>query len=191
MRSFLAISLPDPMLERLEILQSSIPTGRIMPPENLHLTLAFLGDPSEQDLEAVHTSMTALKAPRVPVEVSEVDCFDRAAPKILHAVVRPDPALMALQKKVLQVVRSAGLELPRKRFRPHVTLARFNGPLRGESAQRLANFLHHHNQIAPIRFEADSVALFRSDLGRGPAIHTELARYPLGPDQAGFMLAVT
>jgi 2'-5' RNA ligase len=62
MRAFLALPLPDHATALLERLQQEIPVGRLVPPENLHLTLVFLGERSEAALEELHFALEALRA---------------------------------------------------------------------------------------------------------------------------------
>ncbi|SDI80108.1 RNA 2',3'-cyclic phosphodiesterase [Aliiruegeria lutimaris] len=180
MRCFLAISLPDPVLDRLEMLAARLPVGRVPPRENLHLTLVFLGDVAEMQARDLHLALSEITHPAVEISFAGLDLFGGAKPEILHAAVRPEPGIVHLHDKVQQAARRSGLELKRTRFRPHVTLARFNRAPSGEAADRLADFLQA-NALADIPgFLAESFSLYRSELGHGPARHSELACYELG-----------
>ncbi|NDR57490.1 RNA 2',3'-cyclic phosphodiesterase [Aliiruegeria sabulilitoris] len=179
MRCFLAITPPDPVLDRLEMLSARLPVGRTPPRENLHLTLAFLDEVPEMQARDLHLALSEISHPAVEVTFAGLDLFGGAKPEILHAAVRPEPGIVHLHDKVQQAARQSGLALKRTRFRPHVTLARFNRAPSGEAADRLADFLRA-NALAEIPgFRAESFSLYQSELGHGPARHSELARYEL------------
>jgi 2'-5' RNA ligase len=179
MRLFCAISPPEPVLAALEALQDEIPAGRLTPPENLHLTLAFLGEVAQGDAEAVHDEFLRIDAPRFRVELQGLGTFGSREPQILFAGVAQNAALDALHRKIRGALHAAGLMTGRERFRPHITLARFGARLAPDEETRLADFLAAKGAVRPGGFAADYFSLFRSTLGKGPTIHEELARYPL------------
>ncbi|SNT24330.1 RNA 2',3'-cyclic phosphodiesterase [Tropicimonas sediminicola] len=179
MRCFVAIPLPETVRDALAVLQEGLPVGRATPYDNLHLTLAFLGEVPETELLAVHEALSAVRGARFTATFEGMDLFGGRQPKILFAAVRRDEALMALHVSVRTGLAGVGLVLPRERYRPHVTLARFNRAPGRDEAARLGRYLEA-SALAPVPgFDAESFALFRSDLGNGPALHTELAVYPL------------
>lgn len=180
MRCFVAISLPEPLLDRLAALQDAIPSGRVTPPENLHLTLAFLGELTEEAALAAHEALGGLRAVPFEVQIAGVDLFGGKAPRVLYAGVRRSEALHDLHARIRSRLVGAGLQLQRERFRPHVTLARFGRPPGRDETARLGQFLQAHAAFELPPFPVASFSLYRSELGHGPARHTELARYPLG-----------
>ena len=56
----------------------------------------------------------------------------------------PDPALLGLQARVMTLLRRAGVDLPHRRFLPHITLARFSGRMAPDDQARLGRFLQRH-----------------------------------------------
>jgi 2'-5' RNA ligase len=93
----------------------------------------------------------------------------------VHARVAPDPALRHLQAKVEQAARGVGLDLPRRRFAPHVTVARLRGD-RADGAE-VARFLAHAPLPAMPDFAAEDVVLYRSTLTRDGPVYDEMERY--------------
>ncbi len=180
MRAFVALPLPDPVCASLEALQARLKVGRRSDPQTFHITLAFLGDNvPDRDLEAAHEALEALAARPLTLRIDGLDTFGGATPRVLVAVVQPDPALMALQKKVRSLLHGAGLMLPRERFRPHVTLARFPAaPGAGVEAE-LAAFLGRNATFGTASFTVREVVLYRSTLTGDGAVHTPIAEYPL------------
>ena len=167
------------MLDCLEGIQRTIPVGRITPRETLHLTLAFLDEVEKPLLLDLDVALREINVEGFSLALAGLDVFGGTQSQILYVAVRPCEALGDLQARVTQVVRSAGIELPRRRYRPHVTLARFNRPPRGGEMDRLIAMMQTNALEQAGDFNVERFALFRSDLGRGPAQHTELASYPL------------
>jgi RNA 2',3'-cyclic 3'-phosphodiesterase len=98
---------------------------------------------------------------------------------LVFATVLPDEGLTALQSKVERIARMAGADLPRRRFRPHVTLARSSRQPKGPARDRMAAALGM--PVAIPGFTATEVVLYRSTLGAGGALHEPLETYPLSP----------
>lgn len=179
MRCFLALPLPEDVQDALEALQDRLPSGRAVEPGNMHLTLAFLGERGAEELDELDVELQSLRQPAFMVELRGLGTFGERSPRVLHAEVAPNEALDALHSAVAGAVRRAGLPMERRRFRPHVTLARYNRPLRPDAQDRLAAFLQANGDFRLPPFEAAEVALYRSILHRDGASYEALARYPL------------
>ena len=174
MRAFVAIDPDDAARQALAALQRDLPAGRPVPEDNLHLTLAFLDNRTEAELEALHDGLESLRHAPFTVQISGVSAFGGARPAVVFAAVNPAPQLSALQGGVLRVARAAGIDLPRRRFRPHVTLARLaSGP-----DARLAAWMGAQSGLS-IRMEVGCFTLYQSQLRPDGARHTPLAAYPL------------
>ncbi|MCB2127943.1 MAG: RNA 2',3'-cyclic phosphodiesterase [Rhodobacteraceae bacterium] len=181
MRCFLAIALADETRAALERLQADLPLGREVPAENLHLTLAFLDDRSVAELEALHDGLEALRLPAPRIEFAGLGVFGGKRPSSLHAAVAASAELRALHARIRGLAAVAGFALPRERFHPHVTLARFSGGLTTQDEMRLARYLGRFGSASVPGFTASAVTLFRSTLGRGAPVYDPLSDYPFGP----------
>ncbi|MBF9030819.1 RNA 2',3'-cyclic phosphodiesterase [Rhodobacterales bacterium HKCCE3408] len=179
MRAFLALDVPDPAAEAIARLQRSAPFGRPVPEENLHLTLVFIEDLPTDLEEPVHDALSSLRSPPVRVEFSGLAGFGPVERGLLAATVAPDPGLIDLQSRAEARLRSAGLELPRRRFRPHVTLLRMSRAASPEQKVKMQTFLSAFGTAAIPGFDAAEMVLYESTLGPGGARHDELERYPL------------
>jgi RNA 2',3'-cyclic 3'-phosphodiesterase len=162
MRCFVAIELPDDV--RREIASLAIPPGiRRTPGANLHLTLRFLGEISEEQAHAVAAVLPAVaRRPRFAVALDHVGAFPRV---VWLGPSAPDPRLDALARDVDSAVTALGLPSDPKPFVAHVTIARPRGPAR--------------IGVQPFRavLPVDALTLFHSSAGRyGP-----LVRAPLDP----------
>ena len=182
MRVFTAIGLPDAAADDLEQLQYDLPAGRAVPRENLHLTLSFLGDQDDTALEAAHDALSNIRLPAFDVQMAGLDFLGGNKPSLICANLLPNPGLTDLAAKVRSTLHGAGLMFERKKFRPHVTLARLPKRVDPGDQVRLQHYITRHAGFAPLSFAADHFALFRSDLHHSGAIYTELATYPLQLD---------
>ena len=125
MRAFVGLPLPDKIISALERVQAELSIGRAVAPENLHLTLAFLDEQPEMVLAALHDELALIAGPQPRIRIAGLDALGGAKARLVFAAVAPDPALVSLRKRVRIAARAVGVNLPRERFRPHVTLARF------------------------------------------------------------------
>jgi 2'-5' RNA ligase len=179
LRAFLALPVPEPALTALVAAQSELPTGRAVPEENLHLTMFFLGDLSEPALADLDEILSSTPLPHAELRFTGLGTFAEIERGLIFAAVEPSPDLVALQAKVARAVRMAGLDLPRRRFRPHVTLTRANRQPKGPARDRMAAVLGRPIDIPDVT--ATELILFRSTLSPHGARHDALARYPLSP----------
>jgi len=178
MRAFVALDLPEELLEPIARLQAGLAVGRVMPEENLHLTLAFLGDVAEPEAMAVAEALAGLRLPAVTLTLKGLDLFGGRRPAVL-ALCAGGEGLDRLHDKVAQAVRGAGVTLPRERFRPHVTLARFRREMGAKDQARLGEFLALNGTFALPPARAETVTLYRSHLREEGAIHEPLAQVAL------------
>lgn len=176
MRVFVGIDLPGRTRARLAVLERGIPAARWVAPGNYHLTLAFIGEADAGLCRDIAAALGTLRDPPFAIELRGVGHFGplRQA-RSLWAGVAPSEALERLQAAVRQRLRDAGCALPRKRFRPHVTLAR----LRGETGHHLANFLAEHSLLHIPDVPVTAVTLYESRLSAGGARYEALHSVPL------------
>jgi len=86
--------------------------------------------------------------------------------------------MIRLRKKVRAAARGAGIDLPRERFRPHVTLARFSRS-KPVDMGRLTAFLGAYGGFRAGPFAVDRFCLYRSTLTPEGPVYDVLADYPL------------
>jgi 2'-5' RNA ligase len=185
-RAFVAIPVGEEAGEALVAQQAGLTVGRAVPAENLHLTLAFLGERPMPVVEDVHYALDAIRAPGFEIRFAGLGLLGERA-RVVHAVVQPDPRLKHLRNRVLEAVRGAGIAVARERFVPHVTLVRLGPGVLPEDMERLRGQVAARAGFAAGPFEINSFALFRSHLGRSGAVYEEMASYPLvGTGTGGF-----
>lgn len=175
-RLFAALDLPEDVRDRLAMIAGGVPGARWTPPENMHLTLRFVGDVDETVFADVAAALSRVEAPAFDLAIEGVGNFARGRmPTMLWAGVAKSPALDLLQGRVDQAVTGAGLPPDARRFSPHVTLARLKGSPRGRVQQFIAD--HALFRLPPFRVE--SFTLFSSFRGHAGAIYRAEASYDL------------
>jgi 2'-5' RNA ligase len=174
MRVFVALTLPDDAIVSIEQVQSRLPSGRMTPSDNLHLTLSFLGEIDEAEAEAVHDALSSLAAAPVALTLGGAEIFGGRHGQAVALRADGGEALTTLQSRLLSRLHGAGVPGERRRFRPHVTLARLSG--RGDATPLLA--VLSGIRLGP--FACTGFALIQSRLNPDGAVHETLAAYPLG-----------
>jgi len=148
--------------------------GRAVPPENLHLTLAFLGSvPGPRVNAAVAAAQRALRtrdaADDALFRLEEIRYWEKAG--IVHATPREaSPRLLSLAHTLEASLRAAEFVLESRNFVPHVTLVR-----RAERAPAGVGL----SGAACDAWPEDEVRLVRSTQGPRTSVYTSLARIPI------------
>lgn len=174
MRLFIAVTLPEQILAALERIQQGVPDAQWTPPENMHLTLRFLGEVNGADFQDLMPALADAAMPPFDIEIASVGHFERRqVPAVLWAGVRPSPELNRLQAKVERIVQSCGFPPEPRKFMPHITLARL-----GETDPlRVRNFLQRYSLFAPGSVRVEGFTLFSSHLGKGDPHYRPEADY--------------
>ena len=164
-RVFAGIELPPEIRTAIEVatapLRTTIPGFRWVPPENLHLTIVFLGWVDPDDVEPIRASLDAAVAPTAPfaARLGAVGRFpDRAKARVLWVgFTAGADALSDLAGRARTAV--AGRVPDDRPFRPHITVARARQPVR-LTADAFASVRSLERDVS-----VEAVTLFRSYLG--------------------------
>jgi len=149
--------------------------------DGLHLTLRFLGPTPARLRPALEVAADTVASAAAPFEValSEGGAFPSVSrPRSLWVGVSEGAdELTALADGLSRLSREVGLELETRPFAAHLTLGRTDGVRLGPAAARA---LTDAASAIDVRFTADRVVLFRSQLGGGPARYEALHEARLG-----------
>lgn len=164
MRLFIAIPLSNTAKDTVRRIQNTFRAagvrGNYTSPENLHLTLAFIGEYGDPDevLDALET----VEFEPLPLVMDRLGRFD----DLWWTGFADSPDLNALVKRLRRALAEAGIPYDRKKFMPHVTiLRRANAPSREHLPQA---------QPGSQRMTAERVVLYCSTRGKNGMIYTEL-----------------
>ncbi len=126
MRLFVAIRLEEPCRDLLctaiSGLKSHARQGNFSRRENLHLTLAFIGETNR--LDAAKQALGVMRAEPFTMELAGLGSFRRSGGDLWWMGVAENDALSALQQQVDTALAKAGFSLEKRKFRPHLTLGR-------------------------------------------------------------------
>ena len=161
-RLFVAIRLPDTFKSTLSELHSGLSNARWLQEDGLHLTLAFIGETDLAVQHRIEAELGAVTAPALKVELHKIGCFPlRGAPRVLWAGVEPMTELAALAESVRSALCRADLTPERRKFMPHITIARFRKP---PTRAKLNGYLAAFSSFRTPAADINSFHLFSSDL---------------------------
>jgi RNA 2',3'-cyclic 3'-phosphodiesterase len=184
-RAFIAIVLPEPIQQGLERLIQQLNAIRItgvrwIPPQNIHLTLKFLGETARSDLKTLEALLNHSVKNFTPFDItlSGVGAFPNPRrARIVWAGVQSPPELSQLQKNIESQTTVIGIPSEERPFSPHLTFGRVNKNITPPELAALAAALSKINPHEVGRFTVDHFTLYRSDLRSAGAVYTPLARF--------------
>src|SRR5712692_9740696 len=135
MRLFVALEIPSTVRKNLaELLQSLrvvSPQTRWVRPENLHVTLKFIGEVPEARLGAIRSALAGVGSDQpVTLDFRGLGFFpNEKHPRVFWAGIEASPNLKILAAEIDKGTEKLGIPREQRPFSPHLTLARFE-PLR-------------------------------------------------------------
>jgi 2'-5' RNA ligase len=184
-RSFIAIELPQEIIETVASLQDRLRKYglniRWMRPKNMHLTLKFLGNISEEDIAPITSIL------KTAVDTGEPFHLKGQGLGIFPGISRPRvvwlgvagevETLKQYQLRIEESVEKVGFQKENRPFRAHLTLGRIKENL---DKRILLELIEQCGNFESDSFTVSSIILFRSDLQPNGPIYTKLAEAPLG-----------
>ncbi len=181
-RSFVALEISDEVKEKLGRLlgelQRTNATIKWVEVENLHLTLKFLGEVPESQIEDIAETLKAVAQGTFPFSftVQGVSGFpDLRKPRVLWVGVEATEALMRLQRMVEKAMENLGFEPEGRGYHPHITIGRVKAMVGIEKVKTILS--ENVNTVFGVVF-ATHLTLFRSDLSKEGPTYTPLAKLP-------------
>jgi 2'-5' RNA ligase len=176
LRLFAAIAIPWDIAQGLADHQTGLNGARWRTPEQLHVTLRFVGDLPENKAGDLDAELSAIACEPFELELAGAGHFGE--PQDIHAIwagVADSPALTRLQKRCESAARRAGLAADTRLYRPHVTLAYLKRPdPAAVMAWEAANNLLHSPAFTVKRF-----GLYSSHQTREGSAYRLEGDYPL------------
>ena len=148
-------------------------------PDNLHLTLRFLGDTNDSQLSEIVKSMKIL----IPhykyflLKITGLGIFGTSRlPKILWAGVKMPDSIKDMVVKIEEIVCNAGFKPEKRAYTPHLTLCRLKSI---PDSSRLENLLIKYKQTLFIEQEIRQITFYESILHPSGPVYKPLHIFPL------------
>ncbi len=173
MRLFLGITFKDEIRDKiapfLTQLTSESISGRAIAPENVHLTLIFLGDIDDSKIESLKDAIQ-VEACAFDLWIRDVGFFlSMRQGSTIYLGVEAVPDLMALEAKLQEALSSIGFKTDQRTYHPHVTIGR-------KIVFKTKDTLSRLREDAPsLRFYVQSFELIKSSLNGNKPIYETIA----------------
>jgi len=179
MRTFIAFKLPEEVTASLGELQTALKQQglklRWVRPDNIHLTLKFLGDISTEEIPAVKRVIRAVSQKQTvfSLEAKGLGVFPTVKKaRVLWSGIHGDvKRLRDLQSNLDRALADIGFEPEKRAFRGHLTLGRIKGRIDGRT---LVSAISRFGSFASPPLTTERLILFKSDLKPTGAVYQEL-----------------
>lgn len=173
MRCFISIDLPNRIVEEIKQIQNKLPEsiGKRTEPDNLHLTLKFLGEISEEKVKQVQEVLRKIKFKKFESEIDSIGVFSEKVIRIawLHLTTCD-----LLQKEIDKALQKLGFK-SEQRFMGHLTIFRVkNVKNKKEFLERLQKI-----KIPKIKFVVNNFKLKSSILKKECPVYEDVEVYNL------------
>jgi 2'-5' RNA ligase len=177
-RSFISVDITDQVLldKIVKIQQALLETGadlKLVEPENLHLTLRFLGEIPKPTLELVREELKSLRFNQFKLNLQGTGAFPnlRRINVVWIGIKEGEENLKEIAKKVESMLKKLGFPPDPKGFSPHLTIARVRT---GKNKDRLVSFIEKFRDYEVGWTTVDSVRLKKSTLTPKGPIYTTI-----------------
>ena len=179
MRAFIAFKMPEEVIASLEDLQRALKQQGLkfswVHPENIHLTLKFLGDISAEEIPAVKRVIqdVSLSQKGFSLEAKGLGVFPTVKKaRVLWSGIHGDlKRLGDFQANLDRALADMGIKPEKRSYRGHLTLGRIKEHVDGRA---LALAISRFGSFASPSFKAERLILFKSDLKPSGAVYQEL-----------------
>ncbi|KSU83601.1 2'-5' RNA ligase [Fictibacillus enclensis] len=184
---FAAVPLPVHIKNAIHdvtlLLKDKVPFKQWVHPEDLHLTLSFLGQADITKLNSLREMLhrELLESAAFSLTLSTSGFFGKKQqPRIFWLGVEKEPALIELQKKVHTSCEQAGFTLESRVYSPHITLAK-----RWKDTETAINEVFDGQELASLAgqsFDVKDIVLYETHLDKVPKYQV-IEKIPLKGDR--------
>ena len=159
-RLFVAIDMPEAVTSLLVDLNLRLPGVRWLKPEQIHLTVSFLGNVGPIAEETLRDKLAAIRFTAFFMPVKGIGTFPaKGRPNVIWAGVGTGhPQLFHVHKRVQEAALAAGLQPELRAWHPHITFAR----CRDVSAETIRPFVKEHADFDAGMIRVESFSLYSS-----------------------------
>jgi 2'-5' RNA ligase len=183
-RSFIAIELPAAVLSLLDNVQQELKALRLkarwVRPQNIHLTLKFLGNIDSGEIEKIGRAMVdaAGDSAPFPLTIDGIGFFpDIKRPRVIWVGLDgAKPALFNLQRNLADRLAIAGFPKEERSFKAHLTLGRIRQAVNPNIVDQA---IQGYSDLGDLKFTVNRIILFKSDLKPTGAVYAHLKQVEL------------
>ncbi len=188
-RTFIALELDDSLRRFLSNvihqMSQQLPDLSWVDPAGIHLTLAFLGELSDEQLAAAMQAADAASHQVTPFELRLKEPGIFGSPRqprvIWMGIEETSGTLTRLYGVLNRELEQRGFEVETRPFSPHLTLARIRQPLNTSEQETLQRLLaSRQSSHSSPRQNVHELSVMKSELSRSGARYSCLQAYPLG-----------
>ena len=178
-RAFIAIELPDEISAFIRKIQEGLRSygfkARWVRPENIHLTLKFLGDINKEDIKKAGDAIISAAGENASMSLGAkgIGFFPgvKRSRVIWTGIAGQTRELADLQKTLDGKLETIGFPKEKRPFKGHLTIARIKRKI---DARRLIDAMKEFGRFESKTFIANEVVLFKSELKPSGAVYTKL-----------------
>jgi RNA 2',3'-cyclic 3'-phosphodiesterase len=171
MRLFIAIPLPEDIRYELSDFQDNELNVRWVSPDQMHLTLKFLGQVNSIQKKQVSKLLSEIWFDSFQIAIQGFGFFpEKGSPRVFWAGIQTETsALHDLQNKVEMAALDIGIPKDKHPYIPHITLGRMN-----DNSLKRTELIRADSEISSRKFTVDHFKLYQSILQPEGAIHKTL-----------------
>lgn len=174
-RLFFGLEIPTDIKQRLLGVIAPVSGAKWQSPEQLHITLLFLGDVEQGRIVGLCDAVRGLPVEAFELEVTGLGCFGQPrSPRNLWAGVQPPEPVAALHGALKTRMAGLGIAPESRPFRPHITLARFK-----KQRGSVEALLEDHRDSVFGQFAVSEILLLESNQGPSGSVYSVVERFPL------------
>lgn len=175
MRTFVSVEMPEEIRERLSNASQEFSSKGItlVKKEAYHITLQFLGELRESDLDKAKEALSSIRHSRFKVEIKGLSYFDQRFIKVIFAVVKEgDKELKEIYKDIdSELARRGVIYEKENEYEPHATIARVKHV---NDKNNLPSTIQKYAEYEFGSFEAGSIFLKKSTPTEQGHVHETL-----------------
>lgn len=167
-RLFIGIDFPDNVKQRLSEICYGLKGARWVNLAQFHITLKFIGDTNERDFFEIQEALREIEVQRFKLKFKGLGFFSlRKEPKVLWVGIEKNEILQRLRNKIESKLTGIGIEREKRKFSPHLTLAR----LKDTTSEQIGNFIAVNGLFRTDQISISEFQLYSSVLTQKGAIH--------------------
>jgi len=171
-RAFIAVEIPEQI--RLGLASIVIKQNfRIVKPENIHITLFFLGSITDEQIEAVKRVMYGIDMHKFIISIKGIGAFTPRAPRVIFAQIEQGSEALSGMFERMRDEISKYCKIESREFIPHITIAR-STIIDSASKGAIGELMHDYKDHDFGSFECNGIVLKKSVLSSAGPTYSDL-----------------